>query len=71
MSMESADAASYGIVALLFGFFCAYWAQETNRSAWLWFFFGLLLPLIAGIALLSKNAVRRERMRAQTREGDA
>jgi ABC-type uncharacterized transport system YnjBCD permease subunit len=71
MNIGSADAASYGLVALLFGIFCAYWAQETNRSAWLWFFFGLLLPLIAGIALLSKNAVRRERMRVQAREGDA
>jgi uncharacterized membrane protein YfcA len=71
MNIGSADAASYGLVALLFGIFCAYWAQETNRSAWLWFFFGLLLPLIAGIALLSKNAVRRERLRARVREGDA
>lgn len=72
MIVDLADPASHGLalVLLLSGVFCAYWAQETNRNAWLWFFFGLLLPLIAGIALLSKNAVRCERLRAQGR-GDA
>ena len=65
MNFVTTDAASYALVAVLFGMFCAYWAQETDRSAWLWFFFGGLLPLIAGIALLSKNAVRRERLRAR------
>lgn len=71
MNFVSTDAASYALVAVLFGMFCAYWAQETNRSAWLWFFFGLLLPVIAGIALLSKNAVRRDRLRAQAPRDDA
>ncbi|MDH5822059.1 hypothetical protein QFW77_03500 [Luteimonas sp. RD2P54] len=62
MSTVGGDFAPYGLVAFLFGVFCAYWAQETGRSAWLWFFLGLLLPPIAGIALLSKNAVRLERL---------
>ena len=61
-------AASYGVVALAFAVFCAYWAQETDRSAWLWFFLGALLPPIAAIALPSKNAVRRERMRGTRSE---
>lgn len=62
MSVTDGEFASYALVAFLFAVFCAYWAQETARSAWLWFVFGLLLPPIAGIALLSKNAVRRERL---------
>jgi hypothetical protein len=48
--------ASTGIVFFLFAIFCAYWAQTTRRSAWLWFFFGLVLAPIAGLALLYKNA---------------
>jgi hypothetical protein len=48
--------ASTGIVFFLFAIFCAYWAQTTGRSAWLWFFFGLFLAPIAGLVLLYKNA---------------
>ncbi|WP_242111906.1 hypothetical protein [Luteimonas aquatica] len=62
-----AELVPYGGVAFLCGVFCAYWAQETGRSAWLWFFFGLLLPLIAAISLLSKNAVRVERRDAKSK----
>jgi|JI10StandDraft_1071094.scaffolds.fasta_scaffold312514_2 hypothetical protein len=40
----------------LFGVFCALWAQNTGRNAWLWFFLGLLLSYIAGVVLLWKNA---------------
>jgi hypothetical protein len=47
--------ASVGFVTFLFGIFCAYWAQTTNRSAWAWFFFGLFLAPIAGLVLLYKN----------------
>lgn len=48
--------ATEGYVAFLFGIFCAYWAQETQRNPWLWFFFGLFLAPIAGLALLYKNS---------------
>jgi len=30
--------AAAGAVSFLFGAFCALWAQNTNRNAWLWFF---------------------------------
>jgi len=38
-----------------FGIFCAYWAQQNNRNAWLWFFAGALLMPVAGIVLLMTN----------------
>lgn len=46
----------WGVSLILFGIFCAHWAQNTNRSAWLWFFLGALLGPIAGIVLLMKNS---------------
>ena len=48
--------ASVALVNFLFGIFCAYWAQEKDRSAWLWFFLGLFFAPITGLVLLSKNA---------------
>ncbi len=48
--------ATDGMVFFLFGIFCAYWAQQTNRNAWLWFFLGLFFAPITGIVLLVKNA---------------
>ncbi len=48
--------ASIAYVNFLFGIFCAYWAQVTRRSAWLWFFMGFLFGPITGIVLASKNA---------------
>ena len=48
--------ASVAYVNFLFGIFCAYWAQVSRRSAWLWFFMGLLFGPITGIVLASKNA---------------
>ncbi len=47
--------ATVGIVFFLFGIFCAYWAQTTNRSAGLWFFLGLFFAPITGLVLLSEN----------------
>ena len=47
--------ASVALVQFLFGIFCAYWAQTTNRSAWLWFFLGWILAPITGIVLIYKN----------------
>lgn len=45
-----------GALLFLFGVFCALWAQNTGRSAWLWFFLGLFFSVITVIVLLSKNS---------------
>lgn len=50
------DIGSAGMLAFLFGAFCALWAQNTGRSAWLWFFFGLAVGPIAVLFLLNKNS---------------
>jgi outer membrane murein-binding lipoprotein Lpp len=55
--------ASGGVAAFLFGAFCALWAQNTGRSAWLWFFLGLFFSVITVLVLLHKNSNDR-RMRA-------
>jgi hypothetical protein len=44
---------------ILCGAFCALWAQNTGRNAWLWFFFGLVLNVIALAVLLYQNAEDR------------
>lgn len=46
--MENAEFVSQGYVGFLFGLFCAYWAQETDRNPWLWFFFGWIWPRSPG-----------------------
>ena len=48
--------ASDGAVIFFFGAFCALWAQNTGRSAWLWFFLGLLFSVVTVIVLLVKNS---------------
>lgn len=63
-----ADLAPYGAVAFLCGVVCAYHAQETRRSAWPRFFFGLPAPLVASISRLSKNALRAERRDAHSKD---
>ena len=45
-----------GALVFLFGVFCALWAQNTGRNAWLWFFLGLCFNVITVIVLLSKNS---------------
>lgn len=45
-----------GISLFVSGILCALWAQYTRRSAWLWFFFGLILAPIALITMVWKNA---------------
>lgn len=59
--LDDSRFATTGFVTFLFGIFCAYWAQTTRRSAWLWFFLGLFLAPFTGIALLSKNARERDK----------
>jgi len=51
-----------GTLAFLFGVFCALWAQNTNRRAWLWFFLGLFFSVITVIVLLVKNSNDRQRL---------
>ena len=46
---------STGAVVFLFGAFCALWAQNTGRSAWLWFFLGVFFSVITVLVLLAKN----------------
>lgn len=50
-----------GLVLFLFGVVCALWAQNTGRSAWLWFFLGLFFSIITVIVLLVKNSNDRFR----------
>ncbi|MCV6625890.1 MAG: hypothetical protein OIF38_07325 [Cellvibrionaceae bacterium] len=47
--------ASASWVSFLFAVFCAYWAIETRRNAWLWFFCGFFFSVLAGLALLYKH----------------
>ena len=48
--------ASGGAALFLFGAFCALWAQNTGRSAWAWFFFGIFFSVITVVVLLAKNS---------------
>ncbi len=52
---------SDGAVVFLYGVFCALWAQNTGRSAWLWFFMGMIFSVITVIVLLYKNSEDRKR----------
>jgi Na+/melibiose symporter-like transporter len=54
--------AGIGGIVFLYGIFCALWAQNTGRSAWLWFFMGLLFSVITVIVLLVKNSDDRKRL---------
>jgi hypothetical protein len=54
-------ASSEGVALFLFGVFCALWAQNTGRSAWLWFFLGLFFNVITVLVLLAKNSNDRAR----------
>ena len=56
MKNPANTAATGGGVSFLFGAFCALWAQNTNRSAWLWFFLGLFFTVITAVVLLVKNS---------------
>lgn len=47
-----------GPLLFLFGAFCALWAQNSRRNAWLWFFVGLFFHVFAVLVLLYKNEPR-------------
>ena len=51
---DSVEDLGRGIPAslILSGVLCALWAQATRRSAWLWFFLGILIAPIAWILVL-------------------
>ena len=63
---RTSNAASGGAIAFLFGAFCALWAQNTGRSAWLWFFLGLFFSVITVLVLLHKNSNDRRMREAVT-----
>lgn len=44
-----------GPLLFLFGAFCALWAQNSKRNAWVWFFAGLFFHVVAVLVLLYKN----------------
>lgn len=53
--------AATGATAMLFGAFCALWAQNTRRNAWLWFFMGTFFTVITALVLLYKNSEDRQK----------
>jgi hypothetical protein len=59
LSNEVRDNVSAGGLAVLFGGFCALWAQNTGRNAWLWFFLGLIFSVFSVLVLLYKNSTER------------
>jgi hypothetical protein len=46
------DQGAGGVAIFLCGAFCALWAQQTRRSAWLWFILGMIGSVITLIVLL-------------------
>ena len=59
---QAREAATGGGAAFLFGAFCALWAQNSGRNAWLWFFLGLFFSVITALVLLYKNSRDRRMM---------
>src|SRR5258706_7424363 len=43
-------------LTMLFGAFCALWAQNTGRRPLLWFFLGVFFSVITVLVLLYKNS---------------
>jgi hypothetical protein len=50
------DKTTGGVLAFLFGAFCALWAQNTKRSPWAWFLLGALFNVFTVLVRLVKNA---------------
>jgi hypothetical protein len=63
LSRIASDSGEVGVILLLFGAFCALWAQDTDRSAWLWFFLGFFFHVITVLVLLRKNSRDRHSKR--------
>ena len=64
--MNTSEYAGTGLVFYLFAIFCAYWAQTTGRSAWVWFVMGWLFAPFTGLVLLSKNSADRKAEQPET-----
>ncbi|MFO1500596.1 MAG: hypothetical protein U1G07_19805 [Verrucomicrobiota bacterium] len=64
LESQVGDHAAKGATAVLFGAFCALWAQNTRRNAWLWFFIGALFTVITIFVLLYKNSEDRQGRRS-------
>ena len=62
--------ASIPLVFFLFAVFCAYWAQNSDRSAWLWFFLGLLFAPLTDLGLLVRNSDDRRAAKGKRLLGD-
>jgi hypothetical protein len=58
--------ATSGAIIILYGAFCALWAQNAGRNAWLWFLLGAAFSVVTLIILLYLNAEGR---RAAPRDG--
>lgn len=67
---EKVDDSAAALVLILFGAFCALWAQNTGRNSWLWFFLGLFFSVIAVLVVLAKNSgdIDRRRRKGSRRE---
>ena len=50
------DVDGEGLTLFLYAVFCALWAQNTGRSALLWFFLGLFFSFFTVFVLLYKNS---------------
>ncbi len=44
-----------GFLIFFIGIFCAYWAQNSGRNPWLWFFCGIFFNVITLVVLLIRN----------------
>ena len=54
-SLRNQAAGGCGL-GMLFGAFCALWAQNTRRNAFLWFLLGAIFSVITVLFLLYKNS---------------
>jgi hypothetical protein len=63
---EDINYVPYGLFVFFVGVFCALWAQNTGRSAWNWFFGGVLFHVITLVVLLSNNADDRREARRRS-----
>ena len=66
--MENGNYASVALVHFLFGIFCAYWAQTTDRNPWVWFFLGFFFAPITGLILLNENRKKSPNKKLERRD---
>jgi hypothetical protein len=52
------------VILFLFGAFCALWAQNGGRNAWLWFFLGAFFSVFTVLVLLWKHSEDLDRRRS-------